>query len=38
MRRVADDEAAIIISVFGYEQKQNIYVNQDILLDYCLPQ
>lgn len=34
--RVVGD-GIIIISVFGYENKREIYDSQDILLEYCLP-
>ena len=37
LKRVATADALIVITVFGFEQKINIYKDQDILLDYCLP-
>jgi ubiquinone/menaquinone biosynthesis C-methylase UbiE len=36
--RVTTKSGIIVISVFGYQQKSNIYKDQDILLDYCVPQ
>lgn len=38
LNRVTTELGTIIISVFGHEQKSNVYKDQDILLDYCVPQ
>jgi 2-polyprenyl-3-methyl-5-hydroxy-6-metoxy-1,4-benzoquinol methylase len=37
LEKVTSNDGRIVISVFGYEQKKDIYQNQDILLQYCVP-
>lgn len=31
------EKGKIIITVFGWEQKKEVYGEQDVLLDYCVP-
>jgi SAM-dependent methyltransferase len=37
LQRVVADGGWAVISVLGYEQKAEVYLKQDVLLEYCLP-